>query len=457
MDYGEALAYLEGLINYETQPRAGRTEALSLHNIRALTELCGSPQHSYPVIHITGTNGKGSTARMIEALMAGMGLKVGLYTSPHLASPCERIRVACEDIDESAFGEVVGYVRHLSEVAKLDRPTWFETVTAGAFWHLANEAVDVAVVEVGMLGRFDATNVADGQIAVITNVGLDHSDGLAGWWQRIAHEKAGIVKAGATAILGEPTSELVNIVAREAPAKLIVPKGPLVEPIVGGADDSRRPDNYSNIELQEFGMEANEVAVGGRLLNIEGVRATYDNVFLSLHGSHQGHNCAVALAAAEEFFEAPVPADVVEEAFGSLGVPGRLEVVGRSPLVLLDAAHNKPAAQALAQAIQEDFAGIGQRHLVFGAQDGRNPAEVLEALSASSFDSVVVCTAPTARGIPAGVLRETLATMRVECEAIADVEGALAYALGQASEEDVVVVAGSVTVLEAARNFSAAN
>lgn len=426
MDYQEALDHLDGLINYEVQPRAGAIKGLSLDKMLNVTAILDDPQHACPAIHITGTNGKGSTARMIESLLGAMGLRVGLYTSPHLVTPRERIRVGATELDEPTFGQVVGDIARLVEAAELEPLSWFETVTAAAFAHFANEAVEVAVVEVGMLGRFDATNVVDGQVAVITNVGRDHTDGAPGWWRRVAQEKAGIVKEGSSVVLGESTAELAEIVAEQSPATILNPT-----------------------------LLSNEVAVGGRLLSIQTPRTTHSEVFLGLHGAYQGRNAALAVCAAEEFFNAPLGSDVVEEALGSVEAPGRLEVVHRGPLMLLDAAHNPPGAEALARSLDEDFRGTNRRFLVFGIQDGREPAEVLGALGAASFDLVVTCAAPTPRGIAASALRDTAVSLGARAEAVADVTTALDFVCGQADDEDLIVVAGSVTVLEVARTFAA--
>ncbi len=449
MDYLEALDHLDRLINYEVQPRAGAIKGLSLDKMQQVMEILGDPQHACAAIHITGTNGKGSTARMIESLLASMGLRVGLYTSPHVSSPCERIRVAAVELDQPTFGQAIGDIARLVEVAELGPLSWFETVTAAAFLHFANEAVEVAVVEVGMLGRFDATNVVDGQIAVITNVGRDHTDGAPGWWRRIAEEKAGIVKPGASVVIGETTPELAEIVAALSPAvvhTLATTPGDAPATTDHGSGDARR---------EHSSLLSNEVAVGGRLLSLQTPRATHSEVFLGLHGAHQAHNAAVAIAAVEEFFDAPLNSDVIHEAFATVEAPGRLEVVNRSPLMLLDAAHNPPGAEALARSLDEDFGGVDRRFLVFGIQDGRNPAEVLKALDVATFDMVVACTAPTARGVEAAELRDTAVSLGARVEAIADIATAIDYVLDQADDEDLIVVAGSVTVLEVAREFAA--
>ena len=451
MDYREALDHLDRLINYEVQPRAGGIKGLSLDKMHKVTAILGDPQHAYPVIHITGTNGKGSTARMIESLLSAMGLRVGLYTSPHLASPCERIRVGAAELDQSTFGRAVGDIARLVEAAELEALSWFETVTAAALAHFANEAVEVAVVEVGMLGRFDATNVVDAQIAVITNVGRDHTDGEPGWWRRVAQEKAGIVKSGSIVVIGESTPELAEIVATQSPATILtltttpasLPSAP--EPTDRGSGNAQRQPS----------LLKNEVAVGGRLLSVQTPRTTHSEVFLGLHGAHQAHNAALAICAVEEFFDVPLNSEVLDEAFGSVDAPGRLEVVHRGPLMLLDAAHNPPGAQALARSLEEDFGALNRRFLVFGIQDGRDPAEVLQALDAANFDLLVTCTAPSPRGVEATALRDTAVSLGARAEAVADIATAIDFVLDQADDEDLIVVAGSVTVLEVARDFAA--
>ncbi len=426
MDYREALDHLDRLINYEVQPRAGAIKGLSLDKMLKVMAILGDPQDACGVVHITGTNGKGSTARMIESLLGAMGLRVGLYTSPHLVTPCERIRVGGAELDQQTFGQAIGDIARLVEAAELEVLSWFETVTAAAFAHFANEAVEVAVVEVGMLGRFDATNVVDAQVAVITNVGRDHTDGAPGWWHRVAREKAGIVKAGSAVVVGESTAELAEIVAAQSPASIVTPA-----------------------------LLSNEVALGGRLLSIETPRTMHSEVFLGLHGAHQGHNAALAVCAVEEFFDAALSSEVLEEALGSVEAPGRLEVVHRGPLMLLDAAHNPPGAEALARSLHEDFGGVNRRFLVFGIQDGRDPAEVLGALGVAGFDLLVTTTAPTPRGVAANALRDTAVSLGARAEAVADIHTALDFVLDQADDGDLIVVAGSVTVLEVARQFAA--
>jgi dihydrofolate synthase/folylpolyglutamate synthase len=424
VDYHDALDHLDSLINHEVTPRAGRIEGLSLEPMLAFMAALGDPHLTYPVIHVTGTNGKGSTARMLESILTVMGLRVGLYTSPHVHEPLERIRIGGASIGEDEFAQAIADVVRVEEVQGLGPRTWFDTVTSAGLLLFANEAVDVAIVEVGMLGRFDSTNVVRADVAVITNVGLDHTDGAEGWRTRVAEEKAGITEPGRPVVVGESDAELLAVVERESPSTVVA----------GGRD---------------YEVTQNLIAVGGRLVDIRTPRAEHEQLFVRLHGEHQGDNAATAIAAAEEFFDAPVNDDVLAEAFDTVEVVGRLQVVHRSPLVLVDAAHNVPGAEVLARAVEEEFGGGSRRFLVVGLQDGRDPVAVLEALDAASYEVVVACTAPSARGIDAEALARAAAEVGARADVVADVAAAVDHAMSLATDDDLVVVAGSITVISA--------
>ncbi|MDG2029246.1 MAG: Mur ligase family protein [Acidimicrobiales bacterium] len=421
MDELEALDHLDSLINYEVTPRAGAIEGLSLEPMLGFMSAIGDPQDAYPVIHLTGTNGKGSTSRMLERILTVMGLRVGLYTSPHLHDVTERIRVGGESIEADDFGQAIADVVSVEEVQGLGPRTWFDTVTSAALLYFANEAVDVAIVEVGMLGRFDSTNVVHADVAVIANVSLDHSSGGAGWREEIAREKAGIIEAGRPVVIGEPKG-LLEIVAEEDPGSVVA---------LG----------------RDVSLDRNDFAVGGRLIDVTTPRGSHEEVFVALHGEHQGINAAVAIAAAEEFFDAPLGEEIVTEAFETVVVPGRLEVVQNAPTVLVDAAHNIGGAEALSVAVREEFGTGARRFLVIGMQDGRDPVAVLGAMDAASYDVVVACTPPTARGIPAEDLARAAETVGARADVVVDVDAAIEHALGLAADDDLVVVAGSTTVV----------
>ncbi|MEO0495641.1 MAG: Mur ligase family protein [Actinomycetota bacterium] len=429
MEFDEALARLDALINYEVIPRAGKIEGLTLEPMQQLMALLGDPQQAFPVIHITGTNGKGSTTRLMESLLQTMGLRVGTYTSPHLDSVTERIRLGGEPIDEAAFGAAVGTVLTAIEASGQEAMTWFETVTAAALLEFANEAVDVAIVEVGMLGRYDATNVVTAQVAVVTNIGLDHSSGEGEWRQAIASEKAGIIEPTSTLVLGETDTALHAIFLDEGPARSV-------------------------IRGETFELTDDRLAVGGRLVGVRTPRGLYDEVFVSLHGSYQAENASLALTAVEEFFDAPLPDDVVEEAFGTVVVPGRLEVVHRGPTIVVDTAHNVPGAEALAESIADDFGQGGRRYLVLGMQDGRVPVDVARALQVANYQLVATCTAPTARGVDAEVLADAVRTAGGNADAVFDVESAFDHVYNQAEDDDLIVVAGSNPVVGVVRSLA---
>ncbi|MBL8778572.1 MAG: hypothetical protein JNK12_21745 [Acidimicrobiales bacterium] len=428
MELTTALEYLHGHVNREAT--AGRIEGLSLDRIRAVLAALGDPQRDVPVVHVTGTNGKGSTVRMVAALLQALGLSVGSYTSPHLERLNERLRWDGRPVDDETLAELLADVARVEPLleAAVGPPSYFEILTAAAYKWFADVAVDVAVVEVGLLGRYDATNAGDGAVAVITNVGLDHTDGGPGWRAAIAEEKAGIVKPGATLVLGETDPDLAPIFA------------------AAGAGEVWRRD-------EDFGCLANQLAIGGRLIDVRTPGATYDQLFLPLHGAHQGDNAAIALAATEAFVGRPLDEDVVTEALAGVVVPGRFEVVGHQPLVVLDGAHNPDGASSLAATLTEGFASAGRRHFVLGFLDGRDAVEMLRALGVGADDELVVCTPDSPRAQPASVVVEAAATLGLRGRRIETVAHALDEVLGRAGPDDVVVVAGSLYVVGAARSW----
>ncbi len=404
---------------------AGKVEGLKLDNMRELCRVLGDPQHDQPTVHVTGTNGKGSVARMATALIGAHDLAVGTYLSPHLEVVNERISRNGEAISDDALAEVLTDLAAIEALLE-HTPSYFELLTAAALRWFSSEAVGAAVVEVGLLGRWDATNVVDGVVAVLTNVGRDHTDGVGDWRRRIAEEKAGIVKPGATFVVGE-TDPSLEPVFQATPAREIW----------------RRDDDY--------GCSANRLAVGGRLLDLRTPGGSYDDVFLALHGEHQGDNAAVALAAAEAFFGRPLDDDLVREAFAGVRNPGRFEVVQRDPLLILDGAHNPDGARAAMDALDEGFAVLGARRLVVGTLDGRPPGELLEALRAAEAAEVVCCAPDTPRALPAEALAEAVSALGGTPRVVPDVGAAVRSALDVAADEDAVLVTGSLYTVGAAR------
>jgi dihydrofolate synthase/folylpolyglutamate synthase len=313
----------------------------SLDRIEAFTELLGDPQRAYPVIHLTGTNGKTSTSRMIDTLLRALDVRTGRFTSPHVEKMSERISIDGEPLSDEAFVEAFNDVApytHLVDADQAHPLSFFETVVGMAYAKFAEAPVDVAVVEVGMGGSWDATNVADGAVAVVTPISVDHAQYLGGTPAAIAVEKAGIIKAGAVAVVAEQPDDVLAVLqarAQEVGATLVR-------------------------EGVDFAVVTRTPAVGGQVVTLKGLRATYEDVFLPLYGAHQAQNAAVALAAVEAFLGAGEQSgalgdDIVRDAFATVSSPGRLEVIRRSPTIVLDAAHNPHGAEATAAALEDSF------------------------------------------------------------------------------------------------------
>ena len=438
MTLEEALAYLESHVNLEAIHES-RYKAPTLDRIRELTGLMGDPQQAYPVIHITGTNGKGSTARMVTTLLVARGLSVGTYTSPDLQRVNERLAWNSVPIGDDDLAELLSSLANLEGMLDMT-PSRFELLTAAAFRWFADLAVDAAVVEVGLGGRWDATNVADAAVAVVTNVELDHQDILGPTRRDIAAEKAGIVKPGCVAVIGETDPELLTILR------------------AGAGAGARAADEVAAVgptavwrRCTDFACTSNALGVGGRMLGLRTPGAEYPAVFLPLHGAHQGDNAACALAAAEAFFGGPLPAELVEEAFAAVRLPGRMEVVGRHPLVLLDGAHNPAGARAAAATVAEEFGGVEGRVLVVGMLQGRVPEEMLAALGAGSARLVVATSPPSPRALPPDEVAAAARAMGVDAVVVDPVAEAVRHARAAAGAGEMVLVTGSLYVVGSAR------
>ena len=424
MNFDEALAYLDDHASYD---KTGRVDEPSLDNITKLMYAMADPHAAYPVVHVTGTNGKGSTTQIITKLLMAHGLKVGTYTSPHLEHLTERICLNGEPIDQQNFADAVAAVAEVEALSGV-RPTYFEIMTAVAFRYFADEVVDVAVIEVGMLGRWDATNVVRSEIAVITNIALDHTEFAGPTLEDIAREKMGISKMGSTLIVGDENNDLDPVWSQATFDKLV-----------------RRGLDFDCIE--------NQLAIGGRALTIRTPRATYMEMHLPLHGHHQGFNASIALSAVEEFFDGPLHEDIVREGFALVDMPGRFEVMSHQPLVIIDGAHNPAGADVCSQVFFDDFQIAGKRLLVVGALRGRDPQEMLLALQATEFDTVICCTAPSPRAIDGAVLADEATNLGcadvLTCRSVAD---ACDRASGLAAPDDAVLIAGSLYVVGSARS-----
>ncbi|CAL9413856.1 bifunctional tetrahydrofolate synthase/dihydrofolate synthase [Streptomyces sp. enrichment culture] len=431
-------------VEQELSTRWGETKLEpSVQRIAALMDVLGEPQRAYPSIHITGTNGKTSTARMIEALLGAFDLRTGRYTSPHVQTITERISLDGAPVDAERFVETYRDIKPYVEMvdgSQEYRLSFFEVLTGMAYAAFADAPVDVAVVEVGMGGTWDATNVIDASVAVVTPISLDHTDRLGTTPAEIAGEKAGIIKQDATVILAQQPVDAAQVLLKKS--------------VDADATVAR--------EGMEFGVVSREVAVGGQLLTLRGLGGEYEGVFLPLYGAHQAHNAAVALAAVEAFFgigaqhARPLDLDTVRRAFASVASPGRLEVVRRSPTVVLDAAHNPAGAQAAAEGVREAF-GFSRLIGVVGASGDKDVRGLLEAFE-PIFAEVVVTANSTPRAMDpdalAAVAVEVFGEERVVVEPRLD--DALEAAITLAEEEGEfsgagVLVTGSVITVGEAR------
>jgi dihydrofolate synthase/folylpolyglutamate synthase len=445
LDFDSAIAWLDDHLNLEQSPAvAGSIEGLSLEPMQRVVHVLGDPQDSYPVIHLTGTNGKGSTARMTAALLVAHGLSVGTYTSPHLEEVTERISWNLLPIERDELARVVTELADLEPLmaeelqgTATQRPSYFELLTAAAYSYFSDVAVDAAVVEVGMLGTWDATNVADARVAVITNIGRDHTDGEGDWRRRIAEEKAGIIDPGSTVILGETDEEL----------------RPIFE---------ARPCEQLWLRDRDFGWVDGTLAIGGRRATFWTPHGECPEVFVPLHGAHQLDNAAAAFAAVVSILGRVPEPEVIESAFAGFELPGRFEVLHRGPLLVLDGAHNPDGAQVLAETLADEFAITGKRVWVLGTLAGRDIDLVLDGLGltagTSDADHVITCTPGPTRGVPADELATHLTKRGITTEVVPDVGDALLQAwqaavMGPRDDDasDAVIVTGSLRTVGQAR------
>jgi dihydrofolate synthase/folylpolyglutamate synthase len=360
--------------------------APSLERISALVDILGSPQLSYPTIHIAGTNGKTTTARMIDSLMGATGMRTGRFTSPHLESILERIAINNEPIDVKdfvfAYNDIAPYLELMD--AKFEHPiSFFEAITALAFVAFAEYPIDIGVIEAGMGGEWDATNVVQAAVSVITPIGFDHMEYLGKTLAEIARTKAGIIKANSMVVLARQEQEAaVELLRRAADV---------------GADVAR--------EGVEFSLESRSIAIGGQVLSINGLGQRYDDIFLPLHGKHQAANAATALTAVEAFFGGQgLDPESVLAGFAAVTSPGRCEVIHRNPTVILDAAHNPHGAKALAETLETEFT-FDEIIGVFGVFADKDVEGILKALE-PVINFLIVTSSTSSRAMPPAELEK---------------------------------------------------
>jgi dihydrofolate synthase/folylpolyglutamate synthase len=413
----------------------------TLDRISALTDLLGSPQLSYPTIHLAGTNGKTSTSRMIDALMSELGYRTGRYTSPHLESFLERISIKGEAISPVEFIKNYNDIALYFELVDSKQPhkiSYFEALTAIAFVAFAEHPVDLAVIEAGLGGEWDATNVVQSQVAVMTPIGLDHMEYLGDTLEKIAKTKSGIFKPESNVVLAAQTPEVAKVLMSKVAQVSAIPFRQGIE----------------------FSLANRAIAVGGQLIAINGIHGLVDEIFLPLYGAHQANNAAIALAAAEAFAGVKLDSDLVRSAFSKVKSPGRCEVVRRDPTVIIDAAHNPHGAKALVSTINSefDFESLIGVVAVLGDKDASG---ILAELS-QVIDYLIVSESSSPRALAANELAKVAAQFfkPEQIEIIPELRGAITYATEKATLSNqvndgvsAVLITGSVVTAGQAKGI----
>jgi dihydrofolate synthase/folylpolyglutamate synthase len=443
LDYAAATGALERALVFGIHP--------SLDGIRELTETLGRPQDTMRFVQVTGTNGKTSTARLIEALLRAQGVATGLYTSPHLERYPERVEIGGAVVSDGRFGAAVLAVL---ESAEKMRPgahgtpegfTEFELLTAAALWLFREARVEVAVLEVGLGGTWDATSVVAPAVAVITGVALDHAAILGDSLDKIASEKAGIIKPGATVVLGPGVGEVEGILrarAYEAGAPVIG-----VRPNVGQADD-RLEDGFARFSVRSHSTMPLTLTV----FDVETALATYAGLEIAAPG-YQAGNVATAIASVEALLNGALSADGVGRALEAVTFPGRFETVLRDPLVVVDGSHNPQAAAVLAESIVTAWPSAGAPpQVLLGVLADKDAEGIVAAFQAAGVRIAAVCTPRSDRALPAEKLAEIVeAATDVAPAVFSDVPSALGALLSTAGSG--LVVTGSLTTAGEARSW----
>lgn len=411
----------------------------SLDRISALVDALGSPQLSFPTIHIGGTNGKTSTSRMIDALLTELDYRTGRFTSPHLESFLERISIKGSPISAAeliaTYNDIALYLDLID--SRSEHPiSYFEALTALAFAAFAEHPVDIGVIEVGMGGDWDATNVVQSAVSVLMPIGLDHTEYLGETIEEIARTKAGIIKPESHVVLAGQEPEVARILLEKVLEKSAIP--------------------YR--EGIEFALLRRDIAVGGQLISVKGVHGEYTDIYLPLHGAHQAANAAVAIATVEAFVGVQLDSELVRAAFANVSSPGRLEILHRDPTVIVDAAHNPHGATALAETIRTEF-NFESIFCVLGILGDKDVSGFLKALE-PVVDRLVVTKSDSPRALPVGELFtkavEIFGQERVYQEE--ELASAITYAMEQATlinqvsdGVSAVIITGSVVTAGSAR------
>ncbi len=425
--YDGALAWLESHVDYE-RLAPGRRDQPSLDAVRDALALFADPHHDYPIVHVTGTNGKGTTTTLTSALLSATGLRVGTFTSPDLHALNERIAVNATSISDDDLTQLLGRLYDAEQVSGIVL-TRFELLTVGALLHFSDEGVDVAVVEVGLGGTWDSTNVVDGDVTVLTNVDLDHTAVLGDSIGAIARDKVGIFRPSAIAVLSTTNAVVLEIAterARELGATLW------------------------SIE-ESFSLERNDLAVGGRAITVRTPFARYEDVLVSLHGIHQGVNATTSIVAAEAFLGRALGEPVVRSTLANAVMPGRMELVSRHPTIVVDGAHNPAGVRALCAALDGAFHVTGERRCVLGMLTGREVEDMVEPLVALGFTEFHCCAPDSPRAMATRVVADAVRRAGGVAFEHSSVSTALAYAREHSGDDDLIVAAGSLYLVARVR------
>ena len=413
--------------------------APTLERMQTLVAMLGDPQSINPAIHVTGTNGKGSTVRVAVELLTAAGLVTGSYTSPHLDAVNDRISVANQPLSNDDFVVALNDVAAVEELAVErcgSQPSYFEVLAAAAYnWFAGNTHVNV--IEVGMGGRWDATNVVDSQVSVITNIGPEHLEIIGPTLADVAFEKAGIISENSIVVCGETDPELVKIISNVA----------------------RSANSEVVLAQTDYEVTNRQVAVGGQVLDIATSYGQLTELFVPLHGAHQAHNVATAIVAVEQFFGRSLGEEVVSEAMSALAVPGRFEVLSKSPVVVTDGAHNEGGAQAAAATMIEVFGPVlASRQataLVMGVSRPHDPVTMLAAIDAPQYSTIVATAYDWPRSLPTDEIAQAARSLGIAPAAIQQAE-TVADAIGKATQavgpDGIILATGSLYVVSEARS-----
>ena len=425
--YDDALTWLEGHVDFE-RVAPNHQDVPSLQPIIDTLLMLAEPQHDYPTIHVTGTNGKGTTTTLVSALLTATSLRVGTFTSPDLHAINERIALNGEPIDDE---EVIGLFQRLSDVESVSGIvlTRFELLTAAALLHFSDEGVDVAVIEVGMGGTWDSTNIINSDVAILTNVDLDHTSVLGTTIGAIASDKVGIFRPEGIAIVAT-TNAIVVAIAKQRAEELATTLWLLGD---------------------SFVLEQNDLALGGRAITLRTPFDRYDEILVSLHGIHQGFNAATAIVGAEAFLGRALGEEVVRSTLANVRMPGRMELIARRPMIVVDGAHNPAGIRALVATLDGAFHVKGARRCVIGMLTGRVVEDMVEPLVALGFTEFHCCAPLSPRAMPSHTVAQAIRSFGGVAYEHPSALAALAHARERSTDEDLIVVAGSLYLVAEVR------